>query len=118
MNNNIETLPDSTICKRIGERLKSLRLRENITQEDLAKSAVLSVSTIKSIEKGEIKSFDSFLRIMRTLGKLSVLQELVDEEEMTPLEYYEFVNSQKKHVRKRANGKASTKNKPKPESEW
>ncbi|MBQ9287327.1 MAG: hypothetical protein IJ212_02715 [Bacteroidaceae bacterium] len=69
------------------------------------------------MEKGEIKSFDSFLRILRTLGKLDVLQPLVDEEQLSPSEYYELVQSRAaKHQRKRAVGHINHINKR--ESEW
>lgn len=32
------------------------------------------------IEKGEIRSFDSLVRVLRILGKLDVLQPLIDNE--------------------------------------
>ena len=34
----------------------------------------VSLSSIKKIEKGEIRSFDSLLRMLRTLGKLANLR--------------------------------------------
>lgn len=99
---DIYSLSDNVIQKKVGERLKSLRLRQNITQTSLADESQVSLSSIKKIERGEIGSFDSFIRLLRTLGKLDVLQPLVEEEQMSPNEYYEFVNSSKKKVRKRA----------------
>lgn len=39
---------------------------------------------------------------MRILGKLDLLQELTEEEKLSPNEYYAMVNSVKKHQRKRA----------------
>lgn len=99
---DIYSLSDNVIQKKVGERLKSLRLRQNITQTSLADESQVSLSSVKKIERGEIGSFDSFIRLLRTLGKLDVLQPLVEEEQMSPNEYYEFVNSSKKKVRKRA----------------
>lgn len=98
----IYALADADIMKIIGERLKALRLRQNITQATLATCSQVSLSSVKKIEKGEIGSFDSFIRVLRTLGKLDVLQPLVEDEDMTPNEYYEFINSAKRKVRKRA----------------
>ena len=89
---NIYSLTDTLIQQRIGEKIKSLRLRQNITQVNLASDAQVSLSSVKKIEKGQIGSFDSLIRILRVLGKLDVLQQLVEEEEMSPNEYYEFVN--------------------------
>lgn len=115
---NIYSLTDNAIQQRIGDRLKSLRLRQNITQSNLAHDSQVSLSSIKKIERGEIGSFDAFLRLLRTLGKLDVLLPLVEEEQMSPNEYYEFVNSAKRKVRKRA-AKSKEKKTPKiEEPEW
>ena len=73
------------------------------------------MSSLKKIEKGEIGSFDSLLRVLRTLGKLDVLQPLVDEEHLSPSEYYNLVHTAK-HQRQRAVGRLNNTNKK--ESEW
>lgn len=111
-------LADGTIMSRIGNHLKSARLRQNITQRSLAESSGVSLSSLKKIEKGEIGSFDSLLRVLRTLGKLDVLQPLIDEEQLSPSEYYEIVQSNAaKHQRKRAAGQVNN-NKNKEKAEW
>ena len=99
---DIYFLTDLGIAKRIGTNLKSMRLRQNITQSNLAKSAGVSLSTLKKIESGDICSFDSFVRLLRTLRKLDVLQPLIEEEQLTPNEYWEFINNAKRRIRKRA----------------
>lgn len=103
--NDIYLLTDRSILQRIGEKLKALRLKQNITQQSLAEAANVSLSTVKKIEKGEIRSFDAFLRMLRTLGKLDALQQLVEEEQLSPSEYYDMVQASKTHLRKRAAGK-------------
>ena len=113
---DIYMLADTIILGKIGEKLKSVRLKQNITQQSLAEAANVSLSTIKKIENGEIRSFDSFLRVIRILGKLDVLQPLIDKEEMSPSEYYDLVNSSKSQQRKRAFGKLDNTNKE--DSEW
>ena len=114
--NDIYMLADAIILKRIGSHLKTVRLRQNITQQSLADAAGVSLS-LKKIEKGEIGSFDSFMRVLRTLGKLDVLQPLVDEEQLSPSEYYHLVQSNAaKHQRQRAVGQLNKTNKE--ESEW
>ncbi|MCX4282639.1 helix-turn-helix domain-containing protein [uncultured Alistipes sp.] len=109
-------LSDTMILQRIGSKIKNLRLRQNITQSSLAESAGVSLSTVKKIEGGEIGSFDSLLRLLRTLGKLDVFQPLVEEEELSPGEYYELVNSARKKTRQRATSRLD--NMKKEESEW
>lgn len=115
---DIYMLADAIILNRMGNHLKAVRLRQNITQQSLADTAGVSLSSLKKIEKGEIKSFDSFLRILRTLGKLDVLQPLVDEEQLSPSEYYELVQSNaNRHQRQRAIGRFIN-NVNKEELEW
>ena len=114
---DIYMLADAAILGRIGGNLKVTRLKQNVTQQSLAEASGVSLSSVKKIEKGEIGSFDSFLRVLRTLGKLDVLQPLVDEEQLSPSEYYELVQSGAgKHIRKRAVGQLNKTNKE--ESEW
>lgn len=114
--NDIYTLADPMIMQQIGEKLKKTRLKQNITQMNLAEESGISISTLKKIENGEIASFDSLLRMLRTLGLLDVLLPLVEEEQLTPNEYYELVNAASKKTRKRACGKI--RQNIKQESEW
>ena len=113
---DIYMLTDMAILMRIGEKLKAVRLKQNITQQSLAEAANVSLSTVKKIEKGEIRSFDALLRMLRTLGKLDALQQLVEEEQLSPIEYYDMVQASKSHRRKRAVGKLS--NTRQEESAW
>ena len=113
---DIYMLPDSAILTKIGEKLKVVRLRQNVTQQSLAEAANVSLSTVKKIEKGEIRSFDAFLRVLRILGRLDALQQLVEEEQLSPSEYYNMVQVSKKRQRKRAVGKLNGSKKE--ESPW
>ena len=109
-------LADAAICQKIGGRLKQARLKQNITQQSLAKAADVSLSSIKKIENGEIGSFDSLLRVLRILGMLDVLQPLVEEEQLSPSEYFNLVHSAKAKIRQRAVGKIDKVEKE--DSEW
>ncbi len=112
---DVYALSDSQIQKKIGEKIRTTRLKQNITQDSLAVSASVSRSSVQKIEAGEIKSFDTFIRILRTLGMLDEIYHLCEEEQLSPSEYYDMVNSAKKSRRKRAGGNINT---IKEESEW
>lgn len=103
--NDIYTLSDTQLSKRIGEKLKAIRLNRNITQQSLAEASSISLSSVKKVENGEIGSFDTLLRILRTLGMLDSISTLFEEEQLSPSEYYQMVNKAKKQTRKRAVGK-------------
>ena len=90
---DVYSLSDAQIEKRIGEKVKAVRLKQNITQDNLAKSSSISLSSVKKVEAGKIGSFDTLLRILRTLGMLDELSHLCEEEQMSPSEYFDMVNS-------------------------
>lgn len=112
---DIYTLSDTQLGKRIGEKLKAIRLKRNITQQSLAEASSISLSSVKKVENGEIGSFDTLLRILRTLGMLESISALFEEDELSPSEYYEMVNKAKKQSRKRAAGRLKVN---KEESGW
>ncbi len=113
---DIYVLADTMIQQRIGDKLKSIRLKQNITQQSLAESADVSLSTVKKMENGTISSFGSLLRVLRILGRLDVFQSLVEEEQLSPNEYYDLVYTAQKKTRKRAVGRIN--NREKEVSEW
>lgn len=118
---NIYSLSDNLIRQKIGKKLKAVRLRQDITQAKLAADSQVSLSSIKKLEKGEIASFDTLLRVLRVLGKLDALQPLIEEEQMSPNEYYEFVNKARKKQRKRASKSQGINNQyvaAEPAPEW
>ena len=113
---DIYSLSDKEIATRIGERIRTCRLRQNITQASLAKDSEISLSSLQKIESGEIKSFDSLLRVLRTLGMLDDIGRVAEQEEASPVEYFEIANSKKRHTRKRARNRRNDKNEE--ASEW
>ncbi|MDE6391680.1 MAG: helix-turn-helix domain-containing protein [Muribaculaceae bacterium] len=120
MEENIYMLPDGEIRRRLGQKVRQLRLRQNFTQVSLAEQAQVSLTTLKKIEKGDISYFDSLMRVLRVLGELDVFSPLIKEEEMSPNEYFEFLEARKKKLRKRASGNHMTNPQPdtEEESEW
>ena len=113
MLNNIYILTDTELCNRIATKIKTVRLKQNMSQTELADKSGVSISTIKRMEDGEVKNFESLIRVLRTLGKLDVF---VEEEQLSPNEYYELANQANKPKRKRASKGYTKENKE--ESEW
>jgi len=109
-------LSDKEMVKTISSRIKEIRLEQNISRQALSEKSGVSVSSIARIEDGEIKSFDSLLRILRILGKLDIFRPLVAEKEISPNEYFKIVHSPKTKVRKRAS--KTSNNKAQEETEW
>ena len=79
------TASDSTILESLGERLRELRLRKNITQEALAERTLLSVGTIKSLEAGKGK-LSTLVAVLRELGALEQLDGFIPSVTISPLQ--------------------------------
>ena len=87
-----------------------------MSQAELADKSGVSISTIKRMEDGEVKNFESLIRVLRTLGKLDIFVPLVEEEQLSPNEYYKLANTANKSKRKRASKGYTKENNE--ESEW
>ena len=116
MLDNIYMLTDIEICDRIGVKIKTVRLKQNMSQEELADKSGVSISTIKRMEEGEVKTLESLIRILRTLGKLDIFIPLVNEEQLSPNEYYELASKASKPKRQRASKGCTTENQE--DSDW
>lgn len=116
MLDNIYILTDTELCNRIAAKIKTVRLKQNMSQAELADKSGVSISTIKRMEDGEVKNFESLIRVLRTLGKLDIFVPLVEKEQLSPNEYYELANKANKSKRKRASKGYTKENKE--DSEW
>ncbi len=104
------TVSDSAILKELGERLRKLRLRKNITQEALAESALLAVGTIKSLEAGKGK-LSTLVAVLRELGALDQLDKLIPPVTISPIKMAE-ASTKLPGIRVRATGSTRKAKKP------
>lgn len=109
---NIINLDDKAICIELGERIKSLRLRKNLTQEDVARLTHLSLNPIKSLERGRAK-LSTIVAVMRVLGNLEALDCFIPEAPISPLQIAKMHGKK----RQRGSGRRIAKE-PQVESEW
>lgn len=87
------------IMEEIGNRLKELRLKQNMTQRELSAEAGVSYSTILRIENGGGSTLENLIRVLRVFNLSQNFDALVPQQELTPSEI--FSNKPK---RKRATG--------------
>jgi len=109
---NFYTLTDKAIEEELGARLKSLRLRKNLTQKELAELTVLSLNTIKALELGRGK-LASLIAVLRELGALDQLGQFIPELTISPLQIAKMQGK----VRQRASGNR-IKEQGEEDSEW
>ncbi|MBN2426758.1 MAG: helix-turn-helix domain-containing protein [Deltaproteobacteria bacterium] len=109
---NFYSMTDKGIEAELGGRIRSLRLRRNLTQQEVAEAAALSLNTIKALEAGKGK-LSSLIAVLRELEALDELDNLIPETLISPLQ----LAKQQGKVRKRASGKRVKESKQE-EAEW
>lgn len=85
-NDMSELLTDTAILARLGERLSQHRINSGLTQAALAEQAGVSKRTLERMEAGETTQLTSFVRVLRVLGLLPGLAELVPETGPGPMD--------------------------------
>jgi transcriptional regulator with XRE-family HTH domain len=77
---------DKAVLDELGARLARTRLEQNVSQEQLAGEAGISKSTVERIETGREVKLTSLVRILRALGRLELLDQLVPDPLPSPIE--------------------------------
>ncbi len=96
---------NAELTEQLGRRIRRIRLRQNITQRDLALKAGLSRLAVSRAEEGVIKSMRVLVAIARALGHLRDFELLFDVPEISPREMAQLKGKR----RQRATGKRARK---------
>ena len=91
------------VCSDIGSRLKQARLNANLTQEQLADKAGLSIKLVQGAEKGRCQ-LTTLAAYLAGLDMLTNLDAFIPKVEISPIQLAKL----KGNERKRASGKSST----------
>tara|TARA_R110002049_G_scaffold23726_20_gene84183 strand:+ start:1018 stop:1356 length:339 start_codon:yes stop_codon:yes gene_type:complete len=86
--------------KALGERLRAARLAANLTQKALAESAGVSQKTVANAEDGQNISVETLLLLLRSLGRLSEIEQVLHDDGPSPIE----LARRQGHQRQRASG--------------
>ena len=81
------TLKNPTEWERhIGEQVKTLRIRKNLTQEELAARAKISKSALCNLECGKGSTVKTLVSALNTLGETAWLENLAPEIAVSPIQ--------------------------------
>ena len=98
-----EKSSDSAILEELGNRIAQYRLNRNLTQEDLAKEAGMSLRTLVRIEQGYPAQMPSIVRLLRVLRLLANMEALIPEPPVSPVQQLKMEGKK----RKRASSKSA-----------
>ena len=73
------------VLREIGERLRRIRLLQNLKIEDLARDAGVGVNTVRRLERGQSVGLEFVVRILRALGRLQALDSFLPDPGISPL---------------------------------
>lgn len=86
----------------LGERIRELRLRENIAQTVLAARSGVSLKAVKNLENGTGATVASLLRVLRTLGRTEWIDTLGPKVSISPMQMLKRKKERIRATRKRS----------------
>ncbi len=86
----------------LGERVRELRLREDIAQTVLAARSGISLKAVKNLENGTGATVTSLLRVLRTLGQTEWIEALGPKVTISPMQMLTRKQKRVRATRKKA----------------
>jgi DNA-binding XRE family transcriptional regulator len=102
--NNWISMSDNALVKKIGEFVRFHRLEQNKSQEELARAAGISRSTLSLLENGETVTLATLIQVLRVLDQLQVMDVFVVHENTSPLALAKIEQGQRLRVGRRNSG--------------
>lgn len=93
----------------LGQRLRALRLRRNLSQGYVAQKTGLSRSAIVNLEHGKNPSLVTLISVLSALGEAGSLDAIAPNQEgPSPIEVFNKVPERQRAGRPRGNGRTSS----------
>ena len=83
---DIASWTDEAILGEIGARLQTERLNRNLTAQEIADRAGVSLATIYKVEQGGNHSVRTLVRILRALDLVSRIEALLPDQGPSPIQ--------------------------------
>ena len=99
-------MTDEEILKKIGIKVKDLRVARNIKQSVVAEKNGLSSFSLSQLENGHNISVLTLVKVLRAFDRLDLLEPFMTPPEIDPALLEEFIakqNSRRKRICRKAN---------------
>jgi len=103
---NWVAMSDRALAEHIGRYVKHHRLEQNKTQDNLARMAGISRSTLSLLERGETVTLATLIQVLRVLNQLQVMEVFSIPKIISPL----ALAKAEKDKRQRARGNQKDEN--------
>ena len=88
----------------MGEQIRLLRLRKNMTQQEVAQRSQVSVSTLANLETGKGSTLKTLVAVLGVLQKTSWLESLAPPVNVSPLQLAEL-GKERQRARRKTQGR-------------
>lgn len=92
-------MSDQSLCEAIGAYIKHHRIEQSKTQDELARAAGISRSTLSLLERGGVVALNTFIQVLRALDLLSVMDIFKIDKSPGPLELARMEQDKRQRVR-------------------
>lgn len=92
-------MSDKAITAHLGNFIKHHRMEQRKTQEELARAAGISRSTLSLLERGETVTLSTFIQVLRVLDVLYVMDAFTIVKTISPLALAKEAKSQRYRIR-------------------
>ncbi len=82
------------ILQKIGDKMRELRLEQNMKQKELAEKCGLSGFFISQMETGHNFSVQSLIHVLKALNRMDMIEPFLKEKEIDPEVLAKFIQSQ------------------------
>jgi DNA-binding XRE family transcriptional regulator len=82
---NQASMSDKALIEQIGTFVKYHRLRQNKTQDEIAKEAGISRSTLSLLERGKTVTVLTLIQVLRMLDQLHIMDVFRVDEKVSPM---------------------------------
>jgi transcriptional regulator with XRE-family HTH domain len=106
-------LSDTAILQHLGSFIRETRLMQNKTQEEVSHAAGIERMTLMRIEKGSGGTLSTFIRLLRTLEQLHILNQFQLPIQISPLQVAKLELSKRRRARPNRRSEGNTK-----KSDW
>jgi len=92
----------------LGQHLRSLRLRQNMDQRDLAARAGVALGVVKRLESGQGATLKSLIKVLRALGRVDWIHSLAPAVSISPLQMLKSKRKRQRASKKKGKGDVSS----------
>ena len=96
---NWSSMSDKALVETIGKFVQHHRLNQNKSQNNVAKAAGISRSTLSLLERGRKISLSSLMQVIRVLDLLYTMEVFKIDNEVSPTEYAKLQKNKRQRAR-------------------